>query len=178
MAWDRKYSGHGAACRRRGNGAGASAELFTAPAFSQDKMTAFDAAAFGCPSMGAEPLEEHEFEPMVSFLDIKDKKIALFGSYGWGDGEWMRNWETSCKESGTVFLCGCHCERSAGRRGRLCPQTAWRCTRQRIIMISLLFDIQTFHFLAGKRSVKACFYRAFPGKTENPPGVKTPGGKR
>lgn len=69
-------------------------------------MTAFDAAAFGCPSMGAEPLEEHEFEPMVSFLDIKDKKIALFGSYGWGDGEWMRNWETSCKESGTVFLCG------------------------------------------------------------------------
>ncbi len=87
--------------------AGASVELLTASEFSQDKMAAFDAIGFGCPSMGAEQLEESEFEPMFSSLDIQGKKIALFGSYGWGDGEWMRTWEASCKDSGAILVCDC-----------------------------------------------------------------------
>ena len=51
-------------------------------------------------------LEESEFEPMFSSCEPKlsGKKIALFGSYGWGDGEWMRNWEEECKADGAVLV--------------------------------------------------------------------------
>ena len=57
--------------------------------------------------MGAEVLEEDEFEPLFEACEgaIKGKKIALFGSYGWGDGEWMRNWEDRCREDGAVLAC-------------------------------------------------------------------------
>lgn len=87
--------------------AGAEAELFGANDFSADMMDAYDAVAFGCPSMGSEQLEDSEFEPMFISCEPKlhGKKIALFGSYGWGDGEWMRTWEETCKEDGAVFAC-------------------------------------------------------------------------
>ena len=78
---------------------GAEAELFTASEFDDSKMDSYDAVAFGCPAMGAEVLEESEFQPMFDGLEGKlgGKKIGLFGSYGWGDGEWMRNWEETCR---------------------------------------------------------------------------------
>ena len=80
--------------------AGAEVTLFETSAFAADQVTEFDAIAFGCPAMGDEVLEESEFEPM--FADCEDKlagkKVALFGSYGWGDGEWMRDWEARCKD--------------------------------------------------------------------------------
>lgn len=81
---------------------GGEAVLFTAPEFGPEQMDDFSAIAFGCPSMGAEQLEESEFEPMFSACETKlaSKKIALFGSYGWGDGEWMRTWEERCGEDG------------------------------------------------------------------------------
>ena len=87
--------------------AGATAEMFTASDFSASMMDDFDAIAFGCPSMGAEQLEESEFEPMFTDCERKlsGKRIALFGSYGWGDGEWMRNWEDSCRDAGAVLAC-------------------------------------------------------------------------
>ena len=87
--------------------AGAEAALFTAAEFSSDQMDAFDAVAFGCPSMGSEQLEESEFEPMFSACEskLKGKRIALFGSYGWGDGEWMRDWEETCTKDGAVMAC-------------------------------------------------------------------------
>ncbi|MFT4105877.1 MAG: flavodoxin [Lacrimispora sp.] len=87
--------------------AGAEVTLFTASEFSADKVDQFDAIAFGCPSMGGEQLEEDEFEPMFSSCEpkLQGKKIALFGSYGWGDGEWMRDWEETCKKDGAVFAC-------------------------------------------------------------------------
>lgn len=87
---------------------GAEAVLFTAPEFDASMVDDYDAIAFGCPSMGAEQLEETEFEPMFSACEsaLKGKKIALFGSYGWGDGEWMRNWEETCKGDGAVLACG------------------------------------------------------------------------
>ena len=83
-------------------GAGLEVEVFTASDFSKDKIAEFDAIAFGCPSMGVEVLEEEEFEPMFTDVEgsLKDKKVALFGSYGWGDGEWMRNWEERCVSGG------------------------------------------------------------------------------
>lgn len=88
-------------------GSGADASIFTAEEFTADMVDDYDAIAFGCPSMGAEELEDTEFEPMFSSCKdkLKAKKIALFGSYGWGDGEWMRNWEESCKEAGAELVC-------------------------------------------------------------------------
>ncbi|MBS4785591.1 MAG: flavodoxin [Clostridiales bacterium] len=93
--------------------AGAEAALFTAGEFSADKMDDFDAVAFGCPAMGAEQLEEGEFEPMFNACESKlsGKKIALFGSYDWGDGEWMRTWDETCRGDGAVMACDfviCH----------------------------------------------------------------------
>ena len=69
--------------------AGADVSVFTSADFNADMVAQFDAIAFGCPSMGAEELEETEFAPMFDACEpkLRGKKIALFGSYGWGDGE-------------------------------------------------------------------------------------------
>lgn len=85
--------------------AGAEATVLTASAFNASMMDSFDAIAFGCPSMGSEELEDGEFAPMFESCEAKlsGKKIGLFGSYGWGDGEWMRNWENTCKADGAVM---------------------------------------------------------------------------
>lgn len=82
--------------------AGIDADLIPAGEFSGSMLGDYDAVAFGCPAMGAEVLEEDEFEPMFSACKpaLKGKKIALFGSYGWGDGEWMRSWEATAKSYG------------------------------------------------------------------------------
>ena len=87
--------------------AGAEVISFESADFSADKVDEFDAIAFGCPAMGAEVLEESEFEPMFEACKgaLNGKKIALFGSYGWGDGEWMRNWEEDCKAAGAELAC-------------------------------------------------------------------------
>ncbi len=86
---------------------GADVSLLTSAEFTADMMKAYDGIAFGCPSMGTEVLEEEEFEPMFSSCKPKlsGKNIALFGSYGWGDGEWMRDWEATCKDAGASMAC-------------------------------------------------------------------------
>ena len=78
--------------------AGAEASLLTCAEVSD--ISAYDAAALGCPAMGAEELEDSEFLPMLEGIEpaLAGKKVALFGSYGWGDGEWMRSWEARCAE--------------------------------------------------------------------------------
>ena len=87
----------------------AGCEVCLAPVaeFSAARMDEFDAVAFGCPAMGAEELEDSEFDPL--FQDCRSKlsgkKIALFGSYGWGDGEWMRTWEETCQADGAKLAC-------------------------------------------------------------------------
>ena len=92
--------------REGAESAGAEAVLFTASKFSADQMDSFDAIAFGCPSMGDEVLEESEFEPMFSDCEAKlqGRKIALFGSYGWGDGEWMRTWDSDLQGAGVPVI--------------------------------------------------------------------------
>lgn len=74
--------------------------------FSSSKLADYDAVAFGCPAMGAEVLEESEFEPMFTACGSKlgGKNIALFGSYGWGTGEWMHSWEDQCADFGAVLV--------------------------------------------------------------------------
>lgn len=85
--------------------AGADAELIFCTDFEASAAASYDAIAFGCPSMGAEELEDTEFLPMFESVEgsLTGKKIVLFGSYGWGDGEWMRSFEDRCKEAGTVL---------------------------------------------------------------------------
>ena len=86
-------------------GAGAEVDLITAGSFTEAQVADYDAIAFGCPAMGAEELDDSEVEPMFSAVEgsLGGKKIALFGSYGWGDGEWMRNWEDRSKNAGAVL---------------------------------------------------------------------------
>lgn len=84
---------------------GAGAELFNVSDFSGD-VAEYDRLAFGCPAMGAENLEESEFEPFFAENEgkLSGKKVALFGSYGWGDGEWMREWAERVKNDGAVLV--------------------------------------------------------------------------
>lgn len=86
---------------------GANAELFSVFDFSGN-IADYEAFAFGCPAMGAEVLEEDEFEPFFTDAEasLSGKKVILFGSYGWGDGEWMRNWEERVKAAGAELVGG------------------------------------------------------------------------
>ncbi|MBR4303862.1 MAG: flavodoxin [Clostridia bacterium] len=86
--------------------AGEQAYIFTPDRFEPGMIDAYDAIAFGCPAMGIESLEEGEFAPMFGECQsrLKSKKIALFGSYGWGSGEWMRKWEKECNDAGAVLM--------------------------------------------------------------------------
>ena len=82
--------------------AGAEVTVLGPSGFSAGDVASYDAIAFGCPAMGAEELEETEFAPMFDALKpaLAGKAVGLFGSYGWGDGEWMRTWEEDCGSAG------------------------------------------------------------------------------
>ena len=86
-------------------GAGAEVTVVTAGEFGADNVAEYDAIAFGCPAMGAEELEDTEVQPMWDAVKpvISGKKIALFGSYDWGDGEWMRIWTDDATGAGAVL---------------------------------------------------------------------------
>jgi len=86
--------------------AGAQVDILTPDAFSAGAVAGYDAIAFGCPAMGDEVLEEAEFEPMFADVEgaLGGKKVALFGSYGWGDGQWMRDWVERCRNAGANLI--------------------------------------------------------------------------
>jgi len=85
--------------------AGATAALKNVSSASPDDINC-DVLVLGCPSMGAEVLEESEFEPFIVSIEglISGKKLALFGSYGWGDGQWMREWDERMKAAGAELV--------------------------------------------------------------------------
>ena len=78
--------------------AGGEAVLLSPGEFDAGSFGDYGVVAFGCPSMGSEQLEEGEFEPMFAGIEgsLGGKKIALFGSYGWGDGQCIRDWCARC----------------------------------------------------------------------------------
>ena len=82
------------------NAAGGEAVILDVSSASVDDLKDAVAFAMGCPAMGAEVLEEGEMDPFVSEVEAiaAGKHIGLFGSYGWGDGEWMRDWEALMEE--------------------------------------------------------------------------------
>ena len=86
---------------------GADGVLLTCAEVPEDVAAQYDAFALGCPAMGSEEMEEDEFGPLFEKLapSLASKKVALFGSYGWGDGEWMRTWEDNCRAAGIVLAC-------------------------------------------------------------------------
>ena len=86
--------------------AGAEVALFEVDKFDAATIDSYDKLALGCPSMGAEVLEETIFEPFFVSVEPKlaGKKVALFGSYGWGDGEWMRDWCERTKKLGAELF--------------------------------------------------------------------------
>lgn len=82
--------------------AGAEVDIFDVCDTTVDKALEYGKLALGCPSMGDEVLEELDFEPFFTELEKKlsGKPVALFGSYGWGDGEWMRQWQDRTESTG------------------------------------------------------------------------------
>ena len=86
---------------------GASVQAAPVSDFSGD-VKEYDALALGCPAMGDEVLEESEFEPFFESIesDLGGKKVLLFGSYGWGDGEWMRSWQDRVTAAGAELIGG------------------------------------------------------------------------
>ena len=87
---------------------GKEAETLTVSQITADTLKEAQAFALGCPAMGDEVLEESEMEPFMEQLDpmISGKQIGLFGSYGWGDGQWMREWQDRVMADGAVVAGG------------------------------------------------------------------------
>lgn len=88
--------------------AGKEAVLRRVDEISAAELSEQSAFALGCPAMGDEVLEEGDFEPFISDLEssLKGKKVGLFGSYGWGDGQWMRDWAERMEKAGAEVLGG------------------------------------------------------------------------
>ncbi len=86
--------------------AGANVELFFSDDFSANKLGEFESIGFGCPAMGDEVLEEYSFEPMFAECEnsLMGKKIAIFGSYEWNEGQWMVDWEERVRTSGANLV--------------------------------------------------------------------------
>jgi flavodoxin short chain len=87
---------------------GAGAEIYVSEVGKLDhpKSTEAEVLVLGCPAMGAEVLEESEFEPFIAHIEPKlsGRKLALFGSYDWGDGQWMRDWTERMQKAGAVLV--------------------------------------------------------------------------
>ena len=86
--------------------AGMECDLLEVSAVTPQQALEYEKLALGCPAMGAEVLEESEFEPFFSQLEgqLGGRKVALFGSYGWGDGQWMRDWVERTQSSGANLM--------------------------------------------------------------------------
>ena len=86
--------------------AGAEAELWQVSDTDAETVSLYDTLLLGCPAMGAEVLEDEEFEPFFAELEgkLNGKRVGLFGSYGWGDGEWMRSWRERTEAAGAAVI--------------------------------------------------------------------------
>ena len=86
--------------------AGADASLLTPDQVTAASLSGVSSVAMGCPAMGSEVLEEMEFQPMFDSIknQLGGKSVGLFGSYGWGDGQWMRDWENDCGNAGISLV--------------------------------------------------------------------------
>ena len=88
--------------------AGADVSLVSVSNITPAQAAGYDLLALGCPAMGDEVLEESEFEPFFTDLEgsLRGKTVGLFGSYGWGDGQWMRDWQDRTEQAGARLFRG------------------------------------------------------------------------
>lgn len=95
-----------AAVAEGARGAGSEVDMFQVSDITPDAAAEYGALALGCPAMGAEQLEEGEFEPFFTALEsrLSGKKVALFGSYSWADGQWMRDWYERAQSDGANLI--------------------------------------------------------------------------
>lgn len=88
---------------------GSEVDVIECTDFDSSKVSQYDGFAFGCPAYGAEELEETMFAPMWESVkgELGDKKVVLFGSYGWGSGEWMDIWAEESQELNIIetYIC-------------------------------------------------------------------------
>lgn len=87
--------------------AGAEVDVFEVTEANADDVLKSDVILLGCPSMGSEVLEEESMEPFMEEIEggLSGKKVGLFGSYGWGDGQWMRDWQERVEGTGASMIC-------------------------------------------------------------------------
>lgn len=95
--------------------AGKEAAVLEVGSASIDELKHASVFAMGCPAMGDEVLDEYEMEPFVAEVEnfVNGKTVALFGSYGWGDGQWMRDWVDRMTAAGATIL---------GEEGFICQE--------------------------------------------------------
>jgi len=86
-------------------GAGVEVEVFSVDQFDAANAAAYDAFALGCPAMGDEELEDSEFQPFYESIkaDLASRKVVLFGSYDWGEGDWMKSWKEDAESAGITL---------------------------------------------------------------------------
>ena len=90
------------------NEAGKTAKVLEVSEANAANFKDVKAIALGCPATGVEVIDETEMEPFVNELEdyLRGKHVALFGCYGWGDGPWMRDWETRLVTAGATIVGG------------------------------------------------------------------------
>ena len=122
--------------------AGAQAVVKSVSEITPDEAAAYDKIAFGCSAMGAEVLEETEFEPFFTMVEdnLKGKKIVLFGSYGWG-GSYMQDWEARVQADGAEHGTGIHINIAHFSRQTAC-QRRFACTCRPV-------DRNRYHFISS-----------------------------
>ena len=139
--------------------AGASVDKFTASEFNVSSAGDYTGFALGCPAMGAEQLEESEFEPMYQDLrgSLSGKPVALFGSYGWGDGEWIRTWAEDAEAPVPVWSLSLSWPTAPPTATRDCLRSPWHRSGQ-----CLIFSI-SIHTGRGSDAPPSLFARQEPG---------------
>lgn len=109
--------------------AGAEVDVLPVSQSEKDVVDRYDRLAFGCPSMGQEELEDLEFLPFYEKVEpqLSGKLVALFGSYGWGDGQWMRDWENRLGSVGaTMFESGLAVQEDSSTESQACRDFGYR----------------------------------------------------
>jgi flavodoxin short chain len=109
--------------------AGAEVDVLPVGQCQPDIIENYDRLAFGCPAMGEEDLDDMEFLPFFEQIEnrLKGRDVALFGSFGWGDGQWMRTWEKQVKELGAnLFEEGLAIQEEPGPESEACREFGYR----------------------------------------------------
>ncbi len=86
--------------------AGNETNVFSCSEFDVSTVNDYNAIILGCPACGSEELDDSEFLPMFEGIksDLAGKKVGLFGSYGWGGGEYMNTFKQECESSGIAII--------------------------------------------------------------------------